>query len=373
MVERERGDRKAIACFALRSLRAKLRPLKQLRPPRGRTFERGPTRHAGRGPRRTPSRPPAPPAQPAEPFLKWAGGKRQLLPELRAFYPRVFGGYVEPFVGSGAVYFDLHRLGLLAGRRVVLADTNVDIIGCYEAIRRDVEGVVAHLARLAHEHAARGRDHYYEVRDGRFNPSRRALLARADIEAGAVPEYPAAVAAMLIYLNRTGFNGLFRLNSQGLFNVPAGRYANPRVCDADNLRAVSRALREPGVEIRFQSFEAVLREAKGDDFFYFDPPYAPLSETACFTSYTADGFTDWHQRRLQRTAVALAARGCHVVLSNSTAPIVQELYVRNATARRAGLSAHTVLARRAINARASCRGPVREFIITNQPRHARPL
>jgi DNA adenine methylase len=214
-------------------------------------------------------------------------------------------------------------------------------------------------------------DFYYEVRDRRFNPWRATLLAQVDLDSGTAPDYPTEVAAMLVYLNRTGFNGLFRLNSQGLFNVPAGRYVNPRVCDADNLRAVARALGEPGVEIRFQSFETVLREADRGDFLYFDPPYAPLSETACFTSYTADGFTDWHQRRLQRTVVALASRGCQVLLSNSTAPLVQELYVGSAAARDAGLVAHTVLARRAINSRASRRGPVHEFVITNLGRTAR--
>jgi DNA adenine methylase len=143
------------------------------------------------------------------------------------------------------------------------------------------------------------------------------------------------------------------------------------VCDAANLRAVAGALSEPGVEIRYQSFEAVVHEARRGDFLYFDPPYAPLSETACFTSYTADGFTDAHQERLQRTVVALAARGCRVILSNSTAPLVQRLYARSEEARRAGLSARTVLARRAINSRATRRGPVREFIITNLPRRAR--
>ena len=284
----------------------------------------------------------------------------------------MFNAYHEPFVGSGAVYFDLHRFGLLRGRRVVLSDTNADVISCYLAVRRDPEAVIEHLAELAREHATRGSDFYYDVRDRQFNPARSALIGRADIETGEVAEYPARVAAMLVYLNRTGFNGLFRLNSKGLFNVPAGRYANPRVCDADNLRAVAHALREPGVEIRYQSFEAVRRDARAGDFLYFDPPYAPLSQTACFTSYTAGGFTRADQERLQRTVVSLAGRGCQIVLSNSTAPLVRRLYADSARARAAGLAAHTVLARRAINSRASCRGPVPEYIITNLPRQARP-
>jgi len=308
----------------------------------------------------------APARRSARPFLKWAGGKRQLLPRLRRHYPSEFGAYLEPFVGSAAVFFDLHALGLLAGRRVVLADINADIMGTYEAVRRDVDAVVAHLERLARGHARHGSAHYYRVRDDRFNPMRREFLARAPDSAG-LAAYPAELAAMLIYLNRTGFNGLFRLNARGDFNVPAGRYANPRICDAPALRAAAEALRGAGVEVRLQSFEAVRDEAAPGDFLYFDPPYAPLSATARFTSYTAGGFGDVQQAALQRLVIDLALGGCHVLLSNSAAPLVRALYARSPDARAAGLRATLVTARRAINSAAAGRGPVAEYLVTNLP------
>ena len=170
---------------------------------------------------------------------------------------------------------------------------------------------------------------------------------------------------MFIYLNRTGFNGLFRLNSRGEFNVPAGRYANPRICDADNIRAVAAVLGARSVKIRYGGFEMVLKRAKRDDLLYFDPPYAPVSDTANFTGYTAFGFSNDDQRRLQEVVVELAQRGCHVILSNSTAPVIEELYEKSRAARSVGLRAHRVSARRAINSKASLRGDVTEYIISN--------
>lgn len=306
------------------------------------------------------------PAEPPGPFLKWAGGKRQLLPELRRYYPASFNAYLEPFVGSGAVFFDLASRGRLESRPVLLADTNEDVVGCYQALRRDPEAVIAALDALAREHERRGVAFYYEVRDGRFNPGR---LART----GGARGYPAELAAMLIYLNRTGFNGLFRLNTRGVFNVPAGRYERPRICDHENLRAVARVLAQAGVRVRQQSFQRVVSQAAPGDFLYFDPPYAPVSATASFTAYTADGFGEQCQRELQRTIVALAERGCQVLLSNSTAPLVRELYAEAPEARAAGLSVRTVRARRAINARGSARGAVREYLITNIPRQQRVM
>jgi DNA adenine methylase len=299
----------------------------------------------------------------AQPILKWAGGKRQLLPELRRYYPDDFGTYFEPFLGSGAVFFDLLRHGAFARRRAVLSDTNVDVIGCCRAVRDRPEAVIAHLRRLADGHARGGTAHYYDVRDRRFNPARARLDALGDA-AGAADAYAPVLAAMLIYLNRTGFNGLFRLNSRGKFNVPVGRYPNPSICDGDNLRRVASALLRHA-DLRVGSFESVLERAKPGDFVYFDPPYAPLSPTARFTSYTADGFGEAGHVRLQQVAVALARRGCAVVLSNSAAPLVRRLYDRNAEARAAGLEAHLVRARRAINCLPSARGEVFEYLITN--------
>jgi DNA adenine methylase len=309
----------------------------------------------------------------AQPILKWAGGKRQLLPELRRFYPREFGAYAEPFLGSGAVFFDLLGRGDLAGRTVALSDTNPDVIGCYLAVRQRPAAVGRHLAGFAREYAACGASYYYEVRDAVFNPARQRLGtdARADRIAAA---YTPELAAALIFLNRTGFNGLFRLNRQGAFNVPAGRYDRPALCDAAALRRVARAFGLPGLRLSTASFEQVLGEARTGDFLYLDPPYAPLSATARFTAYTAGGFTEHDQRRLQRAVIDAASRGCHVVLSNSTAPLVHDLYARNRAARAAGLRAHLVAARRAINCRAAARGAVLEFVISNvRPAYRRGL
>ena len=301
----------------------------------------------------------------ARPFLKWAGGKRQLLPALREFYPGEFGTYHEPFLGSGAVFFDLAAAARLGSGRVHLHDVNADLVGCWSRLRDDPDAVVEGLRRLEAGYRRAPGDHFYRVRNRRFNPGRKKIMNGTSPSAEA---YTAELAAMFIYLNRTGYNGLFRLNSSGLFNVPRGRYKNPRICDEDNLRRVSSTLSALAVVIEHASFDAVLRSADPGDFIYFDPPYAPLSTTAQFTSYTSTGFGSEDQQHLQQVMIELATRGCHVVLSNSTAAEIAALYDGNADAERAGLQAHIVPARRAINSNASRRGHVDEYIITNVPR-----
>jgi len=272
------------------------------------------------------------------PLLKWAGGKRQLLPALRGFYPVAFKRYIEPFFGSGAVFFDLHATGQLEGKQAWLVDDNADLIGCYSMLMSRTDEVIAALRRLAHEHGTRETDFYYEVRDTRFNPMR----------AQASGTYTPELAAMLIYLNRTGFNGLFRVNKSGAFNVPAGRYVNPRILDEAHLRQVTAALRNRGVTLVHGPFDGALREARKGDFIYCDPPYAPLSRTACFANYTAGGFTLDDQARLQRALIEAARRGAHVVLSNSSAPEIERLYSTR-EARLAQLRIERVSARCAIN------------------------
>jgi DNA adenine methylase len=292
------------------------------------------------------------PTTPVRPLLKWAGGKRQLLATLRRYYPDRFRRYVEPFVGSGAVFFDLYNAGLLQGREARLTDVNPDLIGCYEAVRDRAEEVIDILGGLDEDHRARGERAYYAVREW-FNTLRAGGAERAGGTVGA------ELAAMFIYLNRTGFNGLYRLNRDGGFNVPAGRYANPRICDADNIRAVSHALRTAHVVLRSAPFETALQNTGIGDFIYCDPPYAPLSRTSSFAHYTAGGFSPADQIRLQKAIAAAADRGAHVLVSNSSAPEIERGY------RRVGLSVGRVAARRAINSRASQRGPVDELIITN--------
>lgn len=296
-----------------------------------------------------------------KPILKWAGGKRQLLPRLRRYYPRIFDRYLEPFLGSGAVFLDCHNQGLLESREVRLSDINADVIGCYRMVRDGVDEVIDALLALEAGHREGGRRHFYAVRDDQFNSLRRRVHASAN----PADRYTPALAAMLIYLNRTGYNGLFRVNSRGAFNVPAGRYSSVTICDAPNLRRLSQALRRPGLTLDVRGFESALADGRAGDFVYLDPPYAPVSRTAHFTSYTAGRFGADEQASLQRTVVALARNGAAVLLSNSVAPDIRRLYADDMSARSAGLRATTVPARRAINSRASRRGAVREYLITN--------
>jgi DNA adenine methylase len=279
---------------------------------------------------------------------------------LRRYYPAQFGAYIEPFFGSGAVFFDLRHHQRLDDRRVMLIDSNPDLIGCYEAVRDRPDAVGDELDRLARGHARGGRTYYYAVRDTRFNP----LRARGRSADGRIA-YTPALAAMLIYLNRTGFNGLFRVNARGAFNVPAGRYERPRIADRARLHDVSRALSAPGVVLKWGTFTDALGTAAAGDFLYIDPPYAPISETASFTAYTAPRFGEKEQGQLQQMVIALVRRGCHVLVSNSTAPAITALYDHNPEATAAGLRALRVPARRAVNSNASRRGPVEEYVITN--------
>jgi DNA adenine methylase len=296
------------------------------------------------------------------PLLKWAGGKRQLLATISAHYPERFTRYLEPFFGSGAVFFDLANRGALTDRRAELSDVNPDLVGCYRMVRDRTAEVVAALARLEREHRRDGDACYYRVRDERFNPVRLTLLARGpEAAAGA---YTPALAAMLIFLNRTGFNGLFRLNRQGAFNVPAGRYAAPRICDAAHVEAVADTFRRQGVTCTWRTFDTALADAGPGDFVYCDPPYEPLSRTASFAHYTAGGFTMVDQRRLQQAVIGAALRGACVIVSNSSAPAIVQEYA-SAEARQAKLSIVRVAARRAINSRATSRGAVDELLISN--------
>jgi DNA adenine methylase len=303
---------------------------------------------------------PVPTRNAARPLLKWAGGKRQLLPALRPYFPARYRRYIEPFFGSGAVFFDLYGSGALAGRRAWLLDANADLIGCYQTLADKTDEVIAALRALATGHDAGGSDFYYQVRDEQFNPARAAGTL-----------YTPELAAMLIYLNRTGFNGLFRLNRRGEFNVPAGRYARPRICDEDHLRVVAGALRNPAITLEHGSFDRALDEAGTGDFVYCDPPYAPVSRTACFANYTASGFTSHDQLRLQRGLIAAAQRGASIVVSNSSTAEIEDLY-STPEVLRAHLRIERVRARRAINSRPDARGPIEELVITNTALNVRP-
>ena len=267
------------------------------------------------------------------PFLKWAGGKKRLLPELIARLPESFAAYHEPHVGSGALFFELASRGVLA--QVYLSDVNQSLIDTYVAVRDQVEEVISILKKHQKKH---DRDYYYVVRA--IDPSRLPLAGRA---------------ARVIYLNRTCYNGLYRENKAGQFNVPFGRYTNPTICDVINLHSVSRALNE--IDIARRGYASVLERAAPGDFVYFDPPYYPLSATSSFTAYDRNGFTEDDQQNLRDVFAALARRGVCVMLSNSDTPLIRKLY--------ADFRIDRVLARRSINSKGNRRGKIAELIIRN--------
>jgi DNA adenine methylase len=268
-----------------------------------------------------------------KPFLKWAGGKGRLLPELIARLPDRFEAYHEPHVGSGALFFELAARGVLA--KAYLSDVNPSLIETYLAIRDQVEDVISILHKHRKKH---DQDYYYLVRA--IDPARLSPVGRA---------------ARVIYLNKTCYNGLYRENKRGQFNVPFGRYQNPAICDAANLRAVSRVLQ--GVVIEQRGYTSTLDYAQPGDFVYFDPPYHPLSATSSFTAYDRHGFAADDQRGLHNVFAELARRGVFVMLSNSDTHFICDLYD--------GFKIERVYASRAINSKANGRGKIAELIIRN--------
>ena len=275
----------------------------------------------------------------ARPFLKWAGGKTQLLRHLLAEAPQRIATYYEPFVGGGALFFALQEEGRFD--RAVLSDSNEELINAYVQVRDHVDDLIAALEVHQRKYRARSDEqrpgYYYAIRDK--HPTRS--VGRA---------------ARMIFLNKTCFNGLYRVNAKGEFNVPHGRYENPTICDDDGLHAASAALQ--GAELQVADFDDAVRDAGPGDFAYFDPPYVPVSETAHFTAYTASEFGVEEQARLAVTAEAVRARGACALLSNSGHPDVARLYEGG------GFRLATVEAARAINSNPDARGAVREYLIS---------
>lgn len=270
----------------------------------------------------------------AEPFLKWAGGKGQLLKQYEAFFPLKFNNYIEPFVGGGAVFFHLYNTDRVSnGKRAILIDSNEELINCYLTIKADVNRLIGVLSNPKFKNEE---DVYYKIR-------------------AEEPENKFERAARTIYLNKTCFNGLYRVNSRNKFNVPFGRYKNPMICNSEKLGAVSLALKN--IEILLGDFERCLDFAKRGDFIYFDPPYQPLSKTSSFTSYTKDSFNEGDQQKLCKVFKELDKRGCKVMLSNSDTRFIRNLYK--------GFEKKVVFAKRAINCKASGRGRINELIIRN--------
>jgi DNA adenine methylase len=280
----------------------------------------------------------------ARPFLKWAGGKGQLLPELSRRLPEHFARYHEPFVGGGAFFFYLwNNRRLPAG--ALLSDFNPELIDCYRAVRDHVEDLI----ELLQEHKAHTGDkaYFYAIRfwDRQPDFAQRPLVERA---------------ARTIFLNRTCYNGLYRLNNKQQFNAPFGYYKNPLVVDPDNMREVSHALQD--VDLQQADFGIVLERADKGDLVYFDPPYYPLSQTASFTSYTHRGFGEAEQRRLADVFGALIERGCYVMISNSSTEFTNELY---SAVGNGSVNKEIVKASRKINCDGRKRGFVDELIVSN--------
>ncbi len=276
-------------------------------------------------------------AQKPKPFVKWVGGKRQLLKQFRdlelyppEFFDPIENTYYEPFVGGGAVFFDL------LPEHAELSDLNRELVIAYNVIKNNID----ELIELLRQHRY-NKEYYLDIRAKNIDELQ-------DIE----------IASRFIFLNKTGFNGLYRVNRKGQFNVPFGRYNNPVICDEENLRRVSKALQN--VTIKHQDYSSVLKSAKKGDFIYFDPPYYPLSQTSSFTAYTSEKFLEREQIELRNAFIALHKRGCYVMLSNSDTPFINDLY-----ANIDGVTIHKIIAGRAINSKGSRRGKITEVLVTN--------
>jgi DNA adenine methylase len=268
---------------------------------------------------------------PCRPFLKWVGGKGQLLHELLPRIPKFPGRYFEPFIGGGALFFALQPA------RAVLSDINPELINCYQVVQSKVDALIRDLKKHHYE-----REYFYTLReaDRAKSFSRWSEVRRA---------------SRIIFLNKTCYNGLFRVNSLGQLNTPFGRYQNPTIVDEENLRGCSGALR--GVKLLQRSFLEVESDARSGDFVYFDPPYVPLTATASFTGYSKGKFDQTMQQELYELCVRLDRKGVQFMLSNSSAPYVRTLYKR--------FRVELVRANRAINSRARGRGAISEVVVRN--------
>lgn len=270
----------------------------------------------------------------AKPFVKWVGGKRQLIKQLELLFPKNFNNYYEPFIGGGAVFFNVQK------KQSFLSDINEELINVYQTIKTQPKKLIQFLEKLEFT-----KECYLEIRSWdrvpnwtkKYNEIQRA--------------------GRFIYLNRTCFNGLHRVNSRGEFNVPMGAYKNPDFIQKENILNSSKLLNKTEAVLEVQSFEHVLDKAKTDDFVYFDPPYDTLSETSNFTSYNQSSFGRDMQQKLAETFRELDARGCNVMLSNHNTPFIRELYK--------WFNFKIVKARRNVNSKAGGRGEVEEIVIFN--------
>ena len=272
-----------------------------------------------------------------KPFVKWAGGKRQLMSELEKNFPTKFGTYLEPFLGGGAVMFDL--LAKRSNLKCNVSDLNSDLVLAYVTIRDRLEKLIESLENHSKNYHKDSTRYYYEVRDQE-------------------PKNQIEKVSRLLFLNKTCFNGLYRVNSKGKFNVPMGRYTNPNIVNKENLQATSKALQSEKIKISCRDFGSIIKDVKRGDFVYFDPPYQPVSDTANFTSYTHRDFTEDDLERLADLANQLNSKGCNVMLSNSNSKTVKKLFST-------GWKIKEIKANRAINSNSQKRTGHKELIIKN--------
>jgi len=272
-----------------------------------------------------------------KPFTKWTGGKRQLLDVLTPNMPEEYNTYYEPFIGGGALFFEIQP------ESAVINDLNYDLILSYEAIKNNVSELIEYLKEHDENNS---KEYYYDIRsadrDGRYEEMSKTQKA-----------------ARLMYMLRVNFNGLYRVNSKGQFNTPYGKYKNPKIVDEELLYAISEYLNTNNIQILNTSFENAVKDAQAGDFVYLDPPYVPLSASSSFTAYTSNGFGYKEQILLRDTFVDLDNRGCFVMLSNSSAELVYELYKDYEK------TTLEVSANRMINSNAKKRGGVTELLIKN--------
>lgn len=268
------------------------------------------------------------------PVVKWVGGKRQLLDEITPLLPKQIATYCEPFLGGGAVLFARQP------KNAIINDLNGDLMLVYEVIRDDVESLIASLQE--HENTS---EHFYKVRDLDRDKESYKLLSKVE------------KASRIIYLNKTCYNGLFRVNASGEFNSPFGHYKKPNIVNEPVLRAVNKYLLSPNIQLFSEDFATILQRVPRGGFVYLDPPYDPVSDTASFTGYNKGGFDRAEQIRLKECCDVLTQRGVKFLLSNSATAFIRELY--------AGYTIRTVYAKRAINSDADKRGAVQEVLIRN--------
>ncbi|MFN6218596.1 MAG: DNA adenine methylase [Aphanizomenon sp.] len=271
-----------------------------------------------------------------KPFVKWAGGKRQLVPTILANHlPKNYNlqTYYEPFIGGGALLFSLQP------KKAVINDSNAELINCYKIIKNSLDELIEDLKNHKNDEY-----YYYDIRDW---DREKNFKSKTEVQR----------ASRIIFLNKTCYNGLFRVNSQGQFNVPFGKYKNPNILDIAVLKAVNKYLNENQVRILNSDFQEAVKDAKRGDFIYLDPPYDPVSETASFTGYDVNGFNKQEQRRLKEVFDDLNSRGCHILLSNACTEFIEDLYKDYP---------HTkISAIRAINCNGKKRGKVDEILVKN--------